>query len=79
MTKDDHVVVHHWVAMSPSAVWHLETVRLVTWCFLDVVAVVVECVGGQKGAVIVDGDDEVMVVVSRGCRSVWLSWMAAWW
>ena len=38
------------------------------WHFLDVLAVVVECVGGQKGGVaIVDGDDEAMVVVSHGC------------
>ena len=43
--------------------------RLVTWRFLDVLAVVVERVGGQKGgAAIVDGDDEAMVVVSRRCR-----------
>ena len=39
-----------------------------TWCFLDVLAVVVEHVGGQKGgAAIVDGNDEAMVVVSCGC------------
>ena len=43
--------------------------RLLTWRFLDVLAVVVERVGGQKGgAAIVDGDDEAMVVVSHGCR-----------
>ena len=51
MMNNNHIIIRHWVATLPSAVWHLETIQLVTWHFLNVLAVVVECVGRHNGGV----------------------------
>ena len=47
--------------------WHMETIQLVMWCCLDVLAVVFECLGRQKGGVAIgDGNNVAMVVVNLG-------------